>query len=207
MATRKSGAPSRWWSVKVELVGGGLAGELWPWPGRVFAVSPQHTFHLFAEAIDDAFARWDRSHLHTFELPDIGKTVTEMRYWDDPDPDDDLDADTMTLGELLKPGDEFAYTFDLGDNWRHRCVIDAGDIDPEAVLGIRPAKPMPYWGWGTIPDAYGRLFDGDDGDTPFPEPPKRWPWDGTAPDAEIITESAPGQWTRTYAVSDSADDE
>jgi hypothetical protein len=64
-----------WWSVRVDLLGGGLAGELWPCPGRVFAVSPAHTFHTFAEAIDDAFARWDRSHLHQFTLPKLDQTL------------------------------------------------------------------------------------------------------------------------------------
>ncbi|MEW2385538.1 hypothetical protein AB0873_26095 [Micromonospora sp. NPDC047707] len=192
----------------MELFGGGMAGDLWPRPGRVFAVSPQHTFHTFAEAIDDAFARWDRSHLHIFELWELGKTVTEMRFWDDPAPEKDVDADTVTIGELLKPGDQFGYIFDLGDRWKHQCVIADQDIDPVETLGILPAKPLPYWGWGTIPDPYGRLFDGDDGESPFPDPPKRWPWDGNAPDAEIITEHSPGQWTRTYALTrDLTDDD
>lgn len=113
-----------WWSVRIELLGGGNAGDLWPRPGRVFAVSSRHTFHTFAEAIDDAFARWDRSHLHEFDLPKLGKTITEFRYSDDIDPDRDLDADTLTIGELFDPGDEFGYTFDLGDNWRHHGVVD-----------------------------------------------------------------------------------
>jgi hypothetical protein len=46
-------------------------------PGRVFGVSPAHTFHQFGVAIDDAFARWDRSHLHEFTLPRIGRRVSE----------------------------------------------------------------------------------------------------------------------------------
>lgn len=43
--------------------------------------------------------------------------------------------------------------------------------------------PLPYWGWGTIPDQYGREFDGDADDTdlaPDPEltdlPPLRPHW-------------------------------
>ena len=32
-------------------------------------VGPRHTFAQLAEAIDVAFARWDLSHLHVFELP------------------------------------------------------------------------------------------------------------------------------------------
>ena len=40
-----------------------------PPPGRIFIVRPSHTFAQLAEAIDAAFARWDLSHLHEFELP------------------------------------------------------------------------------------------------------------------------------------------
>lgn len=186
-----------WWSVQVELVGGGMAGDLWPRPGRVFAVSPSHTFHIFAEAIDDAFARWDRCHLHEFTLPSLGKTVTEFRYGDDIDLERELDADTLTLGEVLEPGAEFGYTFDLGDNWRHECLIGTGEIDPEQVLGILPDRPLPHFGWGTIPDPYGRLFNGDDGETPIPEPPHQpWPW-ADAPHPTIVTHHSPGQYTRT----------
>jgi hypothetical protein len=35
-------------------------------------------------------------------------------------------------------------------------------IDPTAALGVVPTRPLPYWGWGTIPDQYGRRWDGDD---------------------------------------------
>ncbi|WP_239163700.1 plasmid pRiA4b ORF-3 family protein [Paractinoplanes rishiriensis] len=184
-----------WWSVRVELIGGGNAGELWPRPGRLFVVSEAHTFHVFAEAIDDAFARWDRSHLHEFTLPD-GRRVTEFRYIEDIDPDRELDADTLTLGELLQAGDEFGYTFDLGDNWRHRCRVDGQDLDPRRVLGTVPDRPLPYWGWGVIPDAYGRLFDGDDGQTPIPDPDEPWPW-ANAPEPSIVTWHHPGHYTRT----------
>jgi len=86
-----------WWSIRVELLGGGLAGDLWPRPGRIFAVSPAHTFHQFGEAIDDAFARWDRSHLHEFTLPRHGKPVSEHRYIDDIDPGQELDAGRLLL--------------------------------------------------------------------------------------------------------------
>lgn len=196
-----------WWSVRVELLGGGHAGELWPRPGRVFAVSSTHTFHTLAEAIDDAFARWDRSHLHMFELPKLDKTVTEFRYTDDIDPARELDADALTLGELLDPGDEFGYTFDLGDNWRHRCVVDDHEIEPENVLGVVPDRPLPYWGWGVIPDPYGRLFDGDDGETPIPDPPHEpWPW-ANAPEPIILTRHCPGQYTRTVSLDVDLDDE
>jgi hypothetical protein len=55
-------------AITVELVGGGEGGDLWPRPGRVLIASRSATFEQLAEAIDDAFARWDRSHLHEFTL-------------------------------------------------------------------------------------------------------------------------------------------
>lgn len=53
----KVSAAVQWWSVRVELLGGAGTGDLWPAPGRIFAASTDSTFHDFAEAIDDAFAR------------------------------------------------------------------------------------------------------------------------------------------------------
>ena len=58
--------PAMWISVQVELIEG--RGEhCWPRPGRIFAAAPGHSFAQLADAIDNAFARWDRSHLHEFE--------------------------------------------------------------------------------------------------------------------------------------------
>jgi hypothetical protein len=42
--------------------------DYWPRPGRIFAAARSHKFSQLADAIDTAFARWDRSHLYKFEL-------------------------------------------------------------------------------------------------------------------------------------------
>jgi hypothetical protein len=186
-----------WWSIRVELLGGGLAGDLWPRPGRIFAVSPAHTFHAFGVAIDDAFARWDRSHLHEFTLPRLGKRVTEYRYIDDIDPGHDLDADTVTVGEVLAPGLEFESTFDLGDNWRHRCRIADDNLDLMAELGHRARPAAAVLGMGPDPRPVraavrDRRQPGSD-----PRPAHRpWPW-ANAPEPAIATRQGPGQYTRT----------
>jgi len=65
-----------WLSVTVELLGG-RGQELWPWPGRVFAVGPSHTFMDLADSVNEAFARWDRSHLSVFTLAD-GRVVADL---------------------------------------------------------------------------------------------------------------------------------
>jgi hypothetical protein len=61
--------------------------------------------------------------------------------------------------------------FDLGDNWLHLCTAGTNRIDPVEVLGIQPGKPLPYLGWGNIPDQYRRRWDSDDGETPQPVDP------------------------------------
>ena len=44
-------------------------------------------------------------------------------------------------------------------------------IAPLDALGIIPALPLSHWGWGNIPDQYGRRWAGDDGESPPPANP------------------------------------
>lgn len=145
-------ARGRWLSIKVELLsGGGLVLERHP--GRVMIASPGHTLAEFAEAIDLAFARWDHSHLHEFEF---GEGRRYMLGGSELEPEVADSTGTMldTLG--LGPGSRFEYVFDLGDDWRHRCEVQATDVDPAEEYGAPPDRPVPIWGWGWIPDQYGR---------------------------------------------------
>ena len=114
-----------------------------------------------ATAIDDAFARWDRAHLHECEVGDA--LLTGPIIWDEV-PEHAQPSDQVRLSRLGL-GDQFVYTFDLGDDWTHLCTVGPARIDPDEALGIVPDTPLPYWGWGAIPDQYGREFDGDDGET------------------------------------------
>ncbi|MDA0635161.1 hypothetical protein OUY22_17215 [Nonomuraea sp. MCN248] len=158
-------------SIRVELVSGMHAPDLWPRPGRIFAAARATTFHDLATAIDDAFARWDRSHLHMFTLAD-GTTISPLTWWGGDEPEGMLDGDRVKLSRL-QPGEQFAYVFDLGDDWQHLCTVEEKRVDPEEVLGVVPTRPTPYWGWGTIPDQYGRRWNGDDGESPAPPAPRR----------------------------------
>ncbi len=115
----------------------------------------------FADAVNGAFARWDRAHLSMFTLADgrvvtdkqmaaemggaIGKPITEP-----------LDIEMVKVARTLGAGAEFQFTFDLGDDWTHRCVVGREKVDPVEVLGVRPGVPLAYWGWGSMPDQYGR---------------------------------------------------
>lgn len=148
-----------WISIRVELLsGGGLVLER-P-PGRVMIASPRHTLAELAAGIDLAFARWDHSHLHEFELTDRRRY---MLGGSDFEPDV-IDSVSVRLGTLgLARGSAFDYVFDLGDSWRHRCGVQATDVDPVEEYGVPPKGPVPIWGWGWIPDQYGRVSD-DDGE-------------------------------------------
>lgn len=149
-------------AIQVDLLGGrGIRCD--PTPGRVFVVGPGHTFEQFAVAIDGAFARWDLSHLHEFELADgrrVGLPDEEYAAelgW--------LDHSKLKVVGEVKPGDEFFYTFDLGDNWQHQCRVEPEKIDPVEAYGAVPPVPVVIWGWGWIPDQYGRRSEhGDDDD-------------------------------------------
>ncbi|WP_147917478.1 plasmid pRiA4b ORF-3 family protein [Ruania zhangjianzhongii] len=164
-----------WLSVTVELLGG-RGEEFWPWPGRIFAVGPSHTFADLAHAINGAFARWDLSHLSMFTLADgtlvaDSETVGELTESPFGPITLGLDMDSAKVAKTLQPGAEFRFVFDLGDDWTHRCVIEEEKVDPVEVLGIRPSAPLSYWGWGAMPDQYGRRWADDDGQGRTPRRP------------------------------------
>jgi len=156
-----------WLRIRVELVGG-RGDDLWPRPGRIIAAARTHTFRDLATSIDDAFGRWDRAHLHQFWLSDDTRICEPDPDWDD----EPVLNDRLTKLSQLKPGEQFVYEFDFGDSWLHLCTVGNERIDPLDTLGIVPARPLPYWGWGDIPDQYGRRWDGDDGESPRPANPK-----------------------------------
>jgi hypothetical protein len=107
--------------------------------------------------------------MHLFELePDRGGLLID-RYWDDP-PEEARVVETVRIGTLTG-GQQFVYVFDLGDHWAHLCTVAEQRIDPEETLGIVPDRPLPYWGWGEIPDHYGRRWDGDDAESEMPPDP------------------------------------
>jgi hypothetical protein len=142
-----------WLQVRVDLLGG-LGGRLGQSPGRVFIVGPAHTFAGLADAINAGFARWDLSHLHEFELADgrrIGFVDTEGDKLAE-------DQSVVKVADAVRPGDEFSFVFDFGDRWEHRCRVLAAKADPreEWGPGPLPRHPVVIWGWGSIPDQYGR---------------------------------------------------
>jgi hypothetical protein len=128
-------------AITVELVSGGHAGDLWPRPGRIMIASRLTTFEQLATAIDDAFARWDRAHLHEFTLTD-GTPVSPASTWDGDEREGTVDGSKARLGRL-RLGEQFAYVFDLGDNWQHLCTVADG-LAPDGLTDLPPI--LPWWG-------------------------------------------------------------
>jgi Plasmid pRiA4b ORF-3-like protein len=96
------------------------------------------TLEQLAAAIDDAFARWDRNHLHEFTLAD-GTIITPHRWWDGEEPDGSLDGAKIRL-RRLRLSEQFGYVFDLGDNWQHLYTVGPKLADPVETLGIDPDR-------------------------------------------------------------------
>ena len=157
-----------WLSIRVDLIEG--HGEhLWPRPGRLFAAARSHTFAQLARAIDDAFARWDRAHVHEFNLTDGTRLTTLYEDWEELGPaTDDRRARLSRLG--LR--ERFVYVFNFGDDWTHLCTVGPERVDPLDAFGIVPDEPLPFFGWGDIPDQYRRRWDGDDGESQLPQDPE-----------------------------------
>lgn len=183
--------------MTVELLGG-RGEELWPYPGRIFAVGPAHTFSHLATAINDAFARWDRSHVSMFTLADGSvvtdeQTAAEMAGSIRGPIRTALDIESAKVARTIEPGAEFQFTFDLGDDWTHRCVVGAKQVDPVELLGISPEGPLAYWGWGAIPDQYGRRWIDEDDESRRPRRPSKphpmrlhaWPGREQVPELDL----------------------
>jgi hypothetical protein len=147
-------------------VGLGARGGLLAAAGPVFAAAHTHKFAHLANAIDTAFARWDRSHLYQFVLAD-GRQIGLV---DDDDELDLIDGAATPLA-TLELGEQFYYEFDFGDGWTHLCTVGPSMISPLDTLGIRPSAPLPYFGWGTFPDQYGRRWAEDVGEGDVPSDP------------------------------------
>ena len=138
------------------------------------------------EVIQAAFGWWD-CHLHEFE---VGRT----RYGV-PDPDNDWgeparDERRTRLDAIASEGTSFGYTYDFGDNWDHRVVVEkvlsptAGLAVPACIGGRRACPPEDCGGtWG-----YRDLID-ILADPAHPEHDERREWLGSDLDPESFDPS------------------
>jgi len=145
------------------LYGGGWEPPAKP-PGRRLLAAGSATLAELAHAIDLAFARWDNAHLHCFELGNGSRYILGGHDERDP-PAADTQTITLQRAGLARIGVKFTYTFDLGDGWPDACEVVAQDDPPDfsraPAAYMRTSLPVPIFGWGTIPDQYGRLRDDD----------------------------------------------
>lgn len=100
---------------------------------RRLAVPSAITLGQLHDILQVAF-EWDDSHLHQFEARDVRYGPAE----DDPRMasmfrDDARDEDQATIGRVVpRVGDVLDYTYDFGDDWQHRLVVEAvGPAHPD----------------------------------------------------------------------------
>ncbi len=152
-----------WLTVRVTLLGreGEPPGSE---PGRIVLIRADHTFADLADAVDTAFARWDLTPPHAFEV--AGRQLwSDVTLADTGTPAEPSAA--VQVGEVrLRAGSTFRYVFDLGERWEHLCEVERVDVDPLAEYGDAPELPVPVFGWGSIPDQYGREREDEDDDEP-----------------------------------------
>lgn len=123
-----------------------------PTPWREFEIRADRTLAHLHDAIQAAFL-WYDLHLWQFE---IGTRRYELKgqnqglepMFGPPV----MDAATKKLGFFLKPVvPPVVYTYDFGDDWRHRVV-------PVAIRQMAPDEPLPRFlggSWATPPEDIG----------------------------------------------------
>lgn len=153
---------AEWMTIRVVLADGqGI--ELDPAPGRVMLAHAEHTFAELADAVDGAFGRWDPTPAHEFEVE--GRLVASDPaglpvLMPDAHPEN---SDLRTLGEVgLRQGSRFTYLFDPQQRWLHHCRVEEVGLDPFTLVEEEPELPVPVFGWGDVPDQYGRMEEDDE---------------------------------------------
>jgi len=139
------------------------------------------------EIIQAAFGWWD-THLHVFE---VGPDMYGM-----PDPEWAMGPPTSDergtrLDAIAEAGTSFRYTYDFGDDWEHRIMVEEvapaspGIRVPSCIGGRRACPPEDCGGpWG-----YRRLLEVLD-DPAHPERQELMEWIGGSLDPEIFDPGA-----------------
>jgi hypothetical protein len=112
---------------------------------RRLVIPANFTFYQFHQVIQTAFG-WTGSHLYEFKESGnkwLSYTIGECFEKDLDGPDDD--ATEVKLHRVFKEErDSFIYTYDFGDDWKHRIVL-------EKIIDIGPGEPFCVDGKGACP--------------------------------------------------------
>lgn len=128
--------------LRVELVGS--APPIW----RRLSLPGEVTLDRVHDILQAAFG-WTNSHLHRFSPTDdrYGPSPIVTQY-DLDEGDTGILEGTVRLDQFVDSvGDSFWYTYDFGDDWEHRVVVesvselDPGDAGPRCVAGERMGPP------------------------------------------------------------------
>ena len=129
--------------------------EVEPLVWRQFRVDPLCTLPLLHLIVQHVMG-WNDSHLHCF-------TDGVRRFGPrGPDVDDDLwiDERRYRLYSLAtEPGETFGYTYDFGDNWHHRLIVEEtversrSIVHPKVIGGANACPPEDVGG----PPGYSQL--------------------------------------------------
>jgi hypothetical protein len=108
---------------------------------------------------------WAGHHLHEFNIH--GESYSTPGDWDMYG----LDETKVVLGDVVSEGDKFDYTYDFGDDWEHRIVVekalppDASQDLPVCIKGRRQTPPDDVGGmWGY--DEFVEVMTNPDADDP-----------------------------------------
>ncbi|MET8413037.1 plasmid pRiA4b ORF-3 family protein [Streptomyces sp. NPDC005195] len=118
---------------------------------------------------------WGDSHLHSFTEPASGRQFVDFDGPLDRDPFRDADEESVTVAEVLPyEGGRLEYTYDFGDDWRHRITLEKilpASTPERRVRCTGGRRAMPYvediggaWALRAVLDAVA------DRGAPAPEP-------------------------------------
>ena len=150
---------------------------------RRVLVDGSSTLDHVHEVIQAAFGWWN-CHLHEFELGRRRYGVPDpAEHWAEPPEDERL----TRLDAIANEGSTFRYTYDFGDGWEHRVVVEKvlpPSIDtpaPACVDGRRACPPEDCGGTWSYRELLGILADPN-----HPEHGERTDWLGRRFDPEAF---------------------
>ena len=114
--------------LRIELLG--ITPVIW----RRIEMPSSHSFWDLHVAIQDSMG-WLDYHLHEFSIKRRrnAKPVTIGLPYDEPDAEVVPGWEVPVSRYLAQPGDESLYTYDFGDGWHHRVVLEGVHLQQDGV--------------------------------------------------------------------------